>query len=59
MGWNMCWIVLFYVLIGCCFGRLAQMVERPLRMREVAGSIPAMSILSSFFPTYFFAIALP
>ena len=52
----MCWIVSACVVIGCCFGRLAQMVERPLRMREVAGSIPAMSILLSFVLTCFFAI---
>ena len=34
-----------------CFdrtGRLAQMVERPLRMREVGGSIPPMSNSLSF-----------
>ena len=28
-------------------GRLAQMVERPLRMREVGGSIPPVSTLYS------------
>jgi hypothetical protein len=30
-------------------GRLAQMVERPLRMREVGGSIPPMSNFSHLF----------
>ena len=34
-------------------GRLAQMVERPLRMREVGGSIPPMSTFSfSFLPSF-------
>ena len=38
--------------VGCCiflrslWGRLAQMVERPLRMREVGGSIPPTSTFS-------------
>ena len=32
------------------------MVERPLRMREVAGSIPAMSILFWLFSTCSFAL---
>ena len=31
-----------------CFGRLAQMVERPLRMREAGGSIPPTSTFWSF-----------
>ena len=31
-----------------CFGHLAQMVERPLRMREAGGSIPPMSTFWSF-----------
>ena len=32
------------------YGRLAQMVERPLRMREVGGSIPPMSNFFTFIP---------
>ena len=39
------------VIFGCRLsvtGRLAQMVERPLRMREVGGSIPPMSNLLLF-----------
>jgi hypothetical protein len=35
----------FYVVCG----RLAQMVERPLRLREVGGSIPPMSNFSHLF----------
>lgn len=35
------------VRVGAMSGRLAQMVERPLRMREVGGSIPPVSNLYS------------
>ena len=39
------WVCLDGVWLGLCVGRLAQMVERPLRMREVGGSIPPTSTL--------------
>jgi len=35
-------LICVFVFVVVC-GRLAQMVERPLRMREVGGSIPPMS----------------
>ena len=33
----------------CTGGELAQMVERPLRMREVPGSIPGFSKFSFYY----------
>ena len=33
----------------CTGGELAQMVERPLRMREVPGSIPGFSKISFYY----------
>ena len=33
----------------CTGGELAQMVERPLRMREVPGSIPGFSRISFYY----------
>ena len=38
-----CVYVFFVASVVFVFGRLAQMVERPLRMRELGGSIPPMS----------------
>ena len=34
-------------------GRLAQMVERSLSMREAPGSIPGLSTLPFFFPLFY------
>ena len=41
------WIGLIVMRFELVSGRLAQMVERPLRMREVGGSIPPVSTLYS------------
>ena len=42
--WTDCVIVIRFQWMS---GRLAEMVERPLRMREVGGSIPPVSTLYS------------
>ena len=47
-------IMFFFFLFNCLdrIGGLAQMVERPLCMREVPGSMPGFSIpFYSFFPS--------
>ena len=58
-----------YILLCFCFvllipldriGELAQMVERPLCMREVPGSMPGFSIIFfSFFPSFFCLTEIP